>query len=170
MNSYYTVRIPVKPHIQKFFHSREGYPIRSSDQSISWLLIRPYLLYRRSDDRSPQQREKQIQALKASIIVQLPMHKVKLYGLSASPQGVILLNMLLDNLFGRELYWYVQANISGSGRYPGIKTAIEKFCAKHEIELEEDISLNTISTIYKRQAAREESKIKGENLRSPFAA
>lgn len=170
MSSFYTVRIPVKPHIQKFFHTREGFPIRSSDQSISWLLIRPYLMYRRSDDRSRQQREKQISGLKAEITVQLSIHKVKLYGLSASPQGIILLNMVLDNLFGRELYWFVQANISGSGRYPGIKTAIEKFCRKFNIELEEDISLNTILTIYKRQSAREDNKFKSDNYRSPYTA
>lgn len=151
MSQYYTVSIPVKAHIEKFFRVREGSPIRSSDQSMIWLTVRPYLLYKPGDGLSRDQRNRQIEKLKGEIKLQLSINKVKLYGLQVKPSSVILMNMILDHYFGRELYWHVQSCEYNPGRYKGFKLAIENFCALYDIEIEEDISNDALLKIYQRQ-------------------
>jgi hypothetical protein len=151
MSTVYRVTIPVKPHIEKFFRVREGFPIRSSDRSIFWLTIRPYLLYKILDDRATQQREQQLTRLKGTLTVELPITKMKVYGLQVRPSDIITINMLLDHYFGKELYWHVKACEHNPGRYKGIKSYIENFCDIYGIVEEVDISMDALSKIYLRQ-------------------
>ena len=151
MSQFYNVSIPVKPHIEKFFRVREGHPIRSSDQSMIWLTVRPYLMYKQRDGLSRDQRMLQYHKLKGKIIIELSMKKVKLYGLEVKPSSVILMNMILDHYFGRELYWHVQNCEKNHRRCKGFKQEIEKFCAVFGIEIEHDITYEALLKIYQRQ-------------------
>jgi hypothetical protein len=151
MSTVYRVTIPVKPHIEKFFRVREGSPVRPSDRSLFWLTIRPYMIYKSSDGRSILQREQQLTKLKGILTVELPITKMKVYGLQVRPSDIITINMLLDHYFGKELYWHVRACENNPGRYKGFKSYIENFCELYGITEEVDISLEALLKIYNRQ-------------------
>lgn len=159
MNNFYDVRIPVKPYIEKFFTTREGSPIHSTDYSFTWLAVRPYLYYRKRDGLSHRQREELIKKFNAQLLFRLPVSKINLYGLRISDTGIILINRLLSHLFDKELYWFVRQCELAPGRYKGYKTAIENFCDAYKVVLEEDIMMNTILKKYKRIRDYEESKL-----------
>ena len=167
MSRFYCITIPVKMHIQKFFTYTEGNPIRSGDESMFWLTLRPYLMYKSGDSLSLEQRQKQISNLKGKLTIALSTQKVKVYGLAPRPSAIILINRVLDHYFGKELFWYIQKCEKNPGRYKGFKKAINDFCVVNEIEIEEDISLAALLNLYQRHR-KYRKRIGAEKLSPAF--
>ncbi len=150
MSRQYSVSIPVKKHIEKFLSVREGNPISPKDKAMTWLVVRPYLIYKIQDNYSKEQREKQLSNYDGEIRFQISTSKVKSYGLIATANSVILINRFFEHYFGRELYHHVKEVEKNDGRYKGFNIAIEDFANKHNIILEEDISMEALQKLYKR--------------------
>jgi hypothetical protein len=150
MSRPYCVTIPVKRHIEKFLSIRDGNPISPKDNAITWIVIRPYLVYKVKDNYSADQRSRQLSKYDGKIQFQFTTSKVKSYGVTASANSVILINRYFDHYFGRELYHHVKEVEKNAGRYKGFKAAIEDFAEKHNIVLEEDITMEALLKLYNR--------------------
>lgn len=164
MSRYYNIHIPVKPYIQKFFHPRDGSPIFPNNHPMLWLFIKPYLQYKVQDGISISQRHRQISNLKGKLTIQLSVSKVKLYGIQARPSSIIIINQLLDTYFGKELFWFVSKCEQNTGRYKGFSKTIEDFCQLHNIEIEEDISTESLQNLYKRHRKKYFLQIGSKNI------
>lgn len=159
MNSHYSIKIPVKPYIQKFISTKEGNPILAINRSIVWDVIRPYLEYKTKDNLSQIVRVRQVNRLYGIIQIQVSISKIKNYGINVRPQSIILINRFLDNYFGKELYWHVRHCEKNAGRYKGYYEAINQFVKKFNIEIEDDISLDALLKMYYRQRNYENKSV-----------
>lgn len=164
VSQHYKIVIPVKPYIQKFYHPVDGSAILPKFQPMLWLIIKPYLQYKVKDGLSKKERKDQVDNLKGQITIKVSMSKVRLYGMHVSPTKIILINKVLDHLFGRELYHYVSKCEANTGRYKGFYKTIEDFCRIHNISIGEDISKESLLNLYKRHRDRYLSIISSRNV------
>ncbi len=155
MSRYYTISIPVKPHIKKLITAREGDPIQAINKSMLWMVLRPYLEYKTGDSLSKKAREKQLSKLKDKIDIRISISSVKTYGIHIRKSNIIIVNKFLDFYFAKELYWFVRPYESAPGRYKGYKNAIQRFCDSVGIVIEQDISLNALQKLYHRHRKAE---------------
>jgi len=154
MSSHYNIHIPVKPHIKKFIAIKEGDPVMPIKRSWLWMVIRPHLQYKVSDNLAHSVRKRILAGFSGNITLRVSISKVKSYGLHPRTASIVLINQFLDQYFAKELCWFVEGSKKNTGRYKGYKKAITQFCKKYNIELEEDISMNALEKLYGRHRDR----------------
>ncbi len=140
MNQF-TITLPVKPHMKKYLTHRYGSPIHISlDSNIGFIVLSALtstldsklssFYHLRGNKRFTQQVE-----------LKIPFHYLSICETELSCLQVSLINRYFEDRFEEELSSYASHQVA-----TGIenKTAIEKFCQLHNVELDTDISSDAI--------------------------
>jgi len=144
VESYYPLIIPTKPYIKQYLQALYGNPvIFNSSNSLGIILValleRPFKSHKRKD----------ILSFRVFDKFDTPMHtylpkswlKNYKYGHTLSDQNIIALNKFFENQFEEDLY---KACELARIYKVELKKAMEEFCWRHCIEIEEHISFEAL--------------------------
>ena len=157
---YFTFRIPVKKYIYRYLTTLHGETIKAEmDTDLGYVVLNT--LASRLDAKVCRGYNNQFKdRYKEAITFCIPYHYFYLTKKEISVHTCILLNRYFENLFEKDLYNFISMyNIEAYGRY---KVALESFCALYNIEVEEDISFDSL----KKKADRYRKRIPEKFLRS----
>jgi hypothetical protein len=144
MGGHYFLTIPVKKHIQKFVTASEGDVISLRNHSFICYLLRPYFTYKIHSGHHYQDISK---SFPGTIKIKLVKSNVRIYGLQPRLSQIGFINKVLSMHIARELTLHVQLFLKKEGRYRGYNEALRDFCTRHNIIIDEDISLDALQKL-----------------------
>ena len=144
MENYFPLTLNTKPFLKKYLQSLYGNPvIFSSNNSLGVILIglleRPYKPHKSPDIiqfRAFDKYDCHLQIFLPKTI--LTKHR---YGYALSNQQIITLNKFFENLFEEDLCKEI---VLASMYRVKLRKAMEHFCWRHQISIEEDISYDCL--------------------------
>lgn len=144
----YTVSFPVKPYIKKYVTTIEGSPLQFKSSSMLCMIIRAYMENKNSYIQLSEKRiNNHLNFRTATINVVVPLVYQYQVGTILRPEGIVLINRFLEDIFERALTKFIHDNIKAGGRYKGFKEAYFAFADMYNIELEEDITYDGLKKI-----------------------
>lgn len=150
MSQFYSVSLPVKPHVKKFVQSLEGNTIYWKGTSPLCMILRAFLVNKTPIGYSSSRLHNAVSCRRSIITMYVPISKMGTVGTYISPDNVILINRLLEDWFEKTFLSFVQVQVKKDGRYRGYKDAIESFVALYNIDVEEDISMDGLIKMEQR--------------------
>lgn len=152
MSKSYTVSLPVKPYILKYVQTVEGSTaIEFKGTSMLCIILRAFLLNQKQ--YTGYTREK----LKAAVSVRtaelkfvVPVNRMNQVGTEIDPNGVVVMNRLLEEFFDRAFLKFMKDRTKKEGRYRGYKEAYYAFADLYNIEIEEDITFDGLKKMDQR--------------------
>jgi len=162
MASKFYVKIPMPSYLAKFVLARYGnnkaIDIENSNTistTIYSLLQKPYIKTLESN------KAKEITVINYTSYIQCvaPLSLIRDIGFIITNDQVIQFNRFVDDLFEEYLYIFVQKNTKQNQRYCGFKEAIELFAQIHNIEIDVDITFDTLKKAEYRHRKNIEKKL-----------
>lgn len=148
--SYYSVTLPVKPHIRKYITAMEGENIMFDSRSMLCQIVKAYLENSNKCGLSQNKMAANILSRTQEISIKIPVKKMGYIGHTIKPDNIVLINRFLEDIFERTLIQYVKDYIKEEkkeGRYKGYKDAYYAFAKTFGIEIDEDITLEGLQKI-----------------------
>lgn len=142
-NKYFTLKILTKAYLKKYIHSLYGKTVIFSTTNqfgtiMMALLDRPNIV-RESKDKIKMKLDEY--DIELQIFCPIWFIKKNMYGFDISEHNVIALNKFIEQRFTEDLfkfcYLFNKCGIS-------LDDAIEEFCKCHDIEIDEDITMDAL--------------------------
>jgi len=158
MKDHFKLTIPTKPYLAKYLYTLYGKPIVFTTTNYFGTTLLGYLTTRLYLQNQAHITHRKFDEFNTPLHVSLPFHWLKNYQYKTSiPKvNIIYLNKHFEEKFTRELYWYCHILALTGVEF---KDALEQFCKRYNIEIEEDITFEAL----KKKEYRERKKLK-ENL------
>lgn len=147
---YHCISLPIKSYIRKYAESVFGSPVKADHSTSLGCFINACL-----EKNVYSNRHLAENFIYKDVTDKLPIlinsWQFNALGFDFSDDKVIQLNRFLENVFEEDLFRFCQSYIDPSKRYKGFREAIEKFCSRHKIELEIDVTFDAIKKIEYRK-------------------
>lgn len=141
--NYFTLKILTKPYLKKYIHSLYGRTVIFSTANQFGTIIMA-LLEKPSVIRESKEKIKvQLNEYDAELLIFCPIWFIKknMYGFDISENHMLSLNKFIEQRFTEDLYkfCYILNRIGVS-----LEDGIAEFCKCHDIEIDEDITLDAL--------------------------
>ena len=167
MENHYSIVIPTKPYIKQYLQALYGSPVIFNSSNcfgiiLASLLERPYKSHKRKNILSFRVFDK----FDTELHVYLPKSWLKnyKYGHTLRDQNIIGLNKFFENQFEEDLY---KACELARIYKVELKKAMEEFCWRHCIEIEEHISFEALKKKEYRYRMEKEKQKQNTLLKHP---
>ena len=141
----YSVLIPTSSHLKKFLSVEYGHPVKIDNKTLIGTVIISMLQKQNFHVAlKPVQKVQQVDGFTTSLSCVAPMSVMKDYGHSITADQAIQLNRFFEKFFYEKLYLFVQHRINKDKRKLGVQDAIFEFCSHYDIELDSDISYDSL--------------------------
>lgn len=145
MAQTFSVQIPTSPHIKCLIRHEFGDPIPINNQSLIGVFLIGVLEKKSFHTPLPNGKaDLRLHYFTERVTCVAPMSLLKDFGWNIKRDHIIQFNRFFEEHFDRELYIHVKRNTLADARYAGYKQALESFAAQYFIELEKDISFETL--------------------------
>ena len=138
-----TIQLPTKPYLKKYIQAQYGNPVNFSTKNYFGLTVAISLKKPLRSQDSPAAKRIRFDSFTSSINIKAAPSFLSHYDydLSISENQALTVNKLIEAKFEEELYQFCTAL-----HLVGIETkdALQAFCNKYNIEIEEDIAFDTL--------------------------
>lgn len=156
---YYTVTIPTRPYILKYFATLFGNPLLLNNQTITGIVILSLLQKKVCTHYDLKQKHLQFRGYTAKITTSAPYRLMSSYGVDLNDNSIIQINRYLDARFAEDLYIHCLSSIVQDARYKGYDEAITHFARLHNIEIDVDTTFENLKKIEYRYRKEREKKL-----------
>lgn len=152
MANHYSINIPTKPYIKKYLEALYGSPVVFTQENYFGTSVLAYLDKKFYARETEELTFRKWDKFTENLTIFLPRWWLlqSHFGKDLPRQNIIYLNKHFENRFEEDLYKHVKGRVRTGGQ---LKDAMEEFCKDHGIELEYDISYESLKK--KEQRARE---------------
>lgn len=143
MKGQFSVKLPTKAYLKKYIEILYGSPVFFDTSSYLGKIIAVVLDKNVFPERSRKVIHKTFDVYDKELTIFLPIRWLEkyYYGTDVNAKKVVYINKLIEDKFEEELFMYCQAlDLLGIER----KDALLEFCAKYELEIDEDITFECI--------------------------
>lgn len=143
MKGQFSVKLPTKAYLKKYIEILYGSPVSFDTSSYLGKIIAVVLDKNVFPERSRKVIHKTFDVYDKELTIFLPIRWLEkyYYGTDVNAKKVVYINKLIEDKFEEELFMYCQAlDLLGIER----KDALLEFCAKYELEIDEDITFECI--------------------------
>lgn len=141
--NYFTLKILTKPYLKKYIHSLYGRTVIFSTSNQFGTIIMALLDKPNVIRQSKEKIKVQLNEYDAELLIFCPIWFIKknMYGFDISENHMLALNKYIEQRFTEDLYkfCYIMNKCGVS-----LEDAIDEFCKCHQIELDEDITLDAL--------------------------
>lgn len=142
------IRIQVTPYIKKYIESVYGEALQVSYYNQLSMVVYAYLQKKKEYLLTKEEVEKTYPQLTNNIILLVRRNYESKLGIFLQPENHVAINKFFLTDFCKELHHHVMAPAYPAGYL--IQDALQTFCSKHSIVIDEDITMDALVKLYYR--------------------
>ncbi|MFC4230599.1 hypothetical protein ACFOW1_01765 [Parasediminibacterium paludis] len=156
-NEFFTIKLPTNAYLQKFLHSIYGPKIIINTNDSIGMFISAMLDKNVYPDKNRKIIHKAFSKYEHNVDLYVSKHWLKkyYYGTALPNKQAVYVNRFLFHMFERELYMYCETLAAAKITR---QQSLEMFCNKHNIVIDEDITMDNIVKIEYRYREKIERK------------
>lgn len=145
MGKQLLLKIPTKTYLRKYITHHYRTPIKINYKSSLFSIVLIALLEKKVyRDLPTSDRNSRYDEFTDFVSVALPMSMLYHVGFNLSKDKAIVLNRFFEAKFTEELFFYCQRNVLQEKRVGGYNKAIEGFAKQFNIEIDVDITFDSL--------------------------